>query len=316
MSKKTYLVTGGAGFIGSHLVDRLARLGRVIVYDNLSSGRKEFIAAHLGKKDFKFVKADLLNRKVLQGAMRGVDTVFHMAANPEIRVGETNPHVDFSQGIMATYNVLEAMRGAGVNKIVFASSSTVFGEPAVRPTSEEYGPMIPISVYGASKLSCEGLISAYCHMYGMQAWVFRFANIIGRRGTHGILIDFIKKLENNKGFLKVLGNGRQRKSYLLVEDVADGILFAWRREKGEFSIFNLGTDDDILIADIARIVLKKWPEKKIRIRYTGGARGWRGDVPVMLLDPTKMKKLGWHVRYGSRQAVEKAMDDLLKERAA
>ena len=311
---KTYFVTGGCGFIGSHVVDRLITGGSVVVYDNLSSGKKEFVAGHAGKKNFKFVKADLLDKATLIKAMRGADVVFHMAANPEIRIGEISPEVDFKQGVVVTYNVLEAMRHLGVKKIVFASSSTVFGELTVRPTPEDYAPMKPISIYGASKLACEGLISAYCHMFGMQAWIFRFANIVGKRGTHGILVDFLRKLEKDRKSLEVLGDGRQRKSYLLVEDVADGMVFAFRRAKDSVNIFNLGTEDDIQISKIARIVLKKLGLAKIKIRYTGGRRGWQGDVPLMLLDTARMKKLGWRVGYGSQFAVEKAVDALIQEK--
>jgi len=311
---KAYFVTGGCGFIGSHVVDRLITGGSVVVYDNLSSGKKEFVAGHTRKKNFKFVKADLLDKAALIKAMRGADVVFHMAANPEIRIGETSPEVDFKQGVVVTYNVLEAMRHLGVKKIVFASSSTVLGELTVRPTPEDYAPMKPISIYGASKLACEGFISAYCHMFGMQAWIFRFANIVGKRGTHGILVDFLRKLEKDKKSLEVLGDGRQRKSYLLVEDVADGMVFAFRRAKDSVNIFNLGTEDDIQISKIARIVLKKLGLAKIKIRYTGGRRGWQGDVPLMLLDTARMKKLGWRVRYGSQFAVEKAVDALIQEK--
>jgi len=313
-TKKRYLVTGGAGFIGSHVVDRLLKRGEVVVYDNLSSGKKEFISRNFGKKNFRFIKADLLDKKKLLKAMAGVDTVFHMAANPEIRIGESCPEVDFKQGIVATYNVLEAMRSCGVKKIVFASSSTVFGEPSIRPTPEDYAPLKPISVYGASKLACEGLTSAYSHMFGMRAWIFRFANIVGKRGTHGILVDFLRKLEACPKTLEVLGNGRQRKSYLLVEDVADGMLFALQHAKEQVNVFNLGAADDIRISQIARIVLKKLGLKKTKICYTGGRRGWKGDVPLMLLDIKKMRKLGWRVNYGSRLAVVKAVDALIQEK--
>ena len=309
--KNTYFVTGGCGFVGSHVVDRLITKGKVIVYDNLSSGKKEFIRPHIGKKNFKFIRADLLNKAVLAKAMRGADVVFHMAANPEIRIGETTPEIDFKQGVVATYNVLEAMRHGGVKKIVFSSSSTVFGEPAVRPTLEDYAPLKPISIYGASKLACEGLISAYCHMFGMQSWIFRFANIVGARGTHGILVDFMRKLKDDPNTLEVLGNGRQRKSYLLVEDCADGMLFAFTHAKEPVNILNLGSDDDIRVSQIAKIVLHKLGLKKTKLVYTGGGRGWRGDVPVMLLDTARMKKLGWHIKYGSFSAIESAVEALL-----
>lgn len=313
----SYFVTGGCGFIGSHLVDRLMQAGRVTVYDNLSSGKESYVRRHYGDPRFTFVKADLLDQAALKKAMRasGADAVFHLAANPEIRIGETSPRVDFEQGTVATYHVLEAMRSRGVKNIVFSSSSTVFGEPRVRPTPEEYAPMTPISIYGASKMACEGLISAYCHMFGMRSWIFRFANIVGERGTHGILVDFMRKLKKNPGTLEVLGDGKQRKSYLLVEDCVDGMLFGFRRAKDRVNICNLGSVDDIRISEIARIVVSRLGLTKARIRYTGGRCGWRGDVPLMLLDTGRMKKLGWRSRHNSRQAVVKAIDDLARGRA-
>ncbi|MFH1593296.1 MAG: NAD-dependent epimerase/dehydratase family protein [Candidatus Omnitrophota bacterium] len=309
-----YFVTGGCGFVGSSLVDRLVTKGAVTVYDNLSSGKKDFIKEHLGKKRFKFIKADLLNIAALKRAMRGSEAVFHMAANPEIMIGASSPKVDFEQGVVATYNVLEAMRSCGIKRIVFASSSTVFGESALRPTPENYGPMKPISIYGASKMSCEGLISAYCHMFDMRAWIFRFANIVGKRGTHGILVDLIARLRKDTKKLKVLGNGRQRKSYLLVEDCVDGMLFGFKHAKGPLNIFNLGTKDDIKVSAIARILLKRLDLPGTEIFYAGGNRGWPGDVPLMLLDTSKMKRLGWRVRYNSKEAIEKAIDSLIEEK--
>lgn len=311
--KNTYLITGGCGFIGSHLVDLLIKENSVIVYDNLSSGKKEFIAHHLGKKNFKFIKADLLNKNKLSDVMLGVDAVFHLAANPEIRIGETNPKVDFTQGTIATFNLLEAMRVAGVKKIVFSSSSTVFGEPKIRPTPEDYGPLKPISMYGASKLACEGLISAYCHMFEMQAWIFRFANIVGSRATHGILVDFLKKLKKNSNTLQVLGDGRQRKSYLLVQDCVQGMYFGFKHARKKFNIFNLATVDDISVSEIANILLKKLGLSQTTIFYTGSKYGWKGDVPLMKLSIEKIKKLGWQVNYNSREAIEKAIEALVVE---
>lgn len=312
-NKLKYFVTGGCGFVGSHLVDRLIEEAEVTVYDNLSSGKEAYVRHHLGKKNFRFVKADLLDVQNLRHAIKGSDAVFHMAANPEIRIGQIMPDVDFRQGIVSTYNVLEAMRMSGIKKIVFSSSSTVFGEPAIRPTPEDYGPMRPISIYGASKLACEGLISAYCHMFGMRAWIFRFANIVGRRATHGILVDLINKLNKDSQGLEVLGNGRQRKSYLLAQDCADGMLFAFRNAKNPVNLLNLGTDDDIKVCEIVKILLKKSGLEKVKIRYSGGRRGWRGDVPLMLLDIKKMRELGWKASVNSRAAIEKSIDYLMRD---
>lgn len=312
-NKLKYFVTGGCGFIGSHLVDRLIEEAAVTVYDNLSSGKEAYIRHHYGKNNFRFIKADLLDFKTLQKAIKGSDTVFHIAANPEIRISVISPKIDFEQGIVATYNVLEAMRLRGIKKIVFASSSTVFGDPLIRPTPEDYGPLRPVSVYGASKMACEGLISSYCHMFGMQAWIFRFANIVGRRATHGIIIDLMHKLKKNQDNLEVLGDGKQRKSYLLVEDCRDGMLFAFKKVHNSFNIFNLGTHDDIKVSQIVRILINKLSLKGVNIRYGGGRRGWPGDVPLMLLDATKMKKHGWKASCNSKEAIEKAMDDLIED---
>lgn len=313
LAKKTYLVTGGCGFIGSHLVDRLIDIGQVRIYDNLSSGKEEYVRANRQNKNFEFIQADLLDFERLKKATKGVDAVFHLAANPEIRLGQTNPKVDYRQGVEVTYNVLEAMRYNKIKKIVFSSSSTVFGQPSLRPTPEDYAPMQPISIYGASKMACEGFISAYCHMFDMRAWIFRFANIVGRRATHGILFDFLKKLAAHPRVLEVFGNGRQRKSYLLVDDCVDGVLYAFNKAKNQVNLFNLGSEDDIRVSEIARILLKRRGFKGTVIRYTGGESGWLGDVPLMLLDTSKMRRLGWKARYSSREAIVKAVDYLLEE---
>ncbi|MFH1782721.1 MAG: NAD-dependent epimerase/dehydratase family protein [Candidatus Omnitrophota bacterium] len=309
-----YFITGGCGFIGSHIVDRLVSKGEVVIYDNLSSGKKAFIEGHLNKKNVTFIKADLLDIDTLRRSIKGCDAVFHLAANPDIRCGVHSPEVDFNQGIVATYNLLEAMRLNNIKNIVFSSSSTVFGEVSIRPTPEDYGPMLPISIYGASKLACEGFIASYCHMFGFKCWIFRFANIIGKRGTHGILVDFIEKLKKDKTRLQIMGNGKQRKSYLLVEDCVDGILYAFNKAKDDVNVFNLASDDDILISKIGELVVKKLGLKKVKLEYTGSDRGWQGDVPLMLLDTKKMKKLGWKTRYSSLEAIDKAIDSLIKER--
>lgn len=308
-----YFITGGSGFIGSHLVDKLIQKGSVTVYDNLSSGKKDYLKQHFGKKNFKFIQADLLNRKTLKRALDGSDLVFHLAANPDIRTGEKSPQIDFRQGTVATYNLLEAMRLSGVKKIVFSSSSTVFGVPTIWPTPEDYGPMQPISIYGASKLSCEGMVSAYAHMFDMQSWIFRFANIVGKRATHGIIIDLVKRLKRNPKNLEVLGDGNQKKSYLLVEDCVDAMLFAFQKAQNTVNLFNLGTADTIKVSEIVQILIKKSGLKKVKINYTGGRQGWRGDVPLMLLDIKKLSRLGWKTKYNSRQAIEKAIADLIAE---
>lgn len=298
-----YFITGGAGFIGSHLTDYLARKGNVIVYDNLSSGSKDFIAHHLKKNNFCFIEGDLLDKNSLSRAIKGSDFVFHLAANPDIQLSVKKPDLDFQQGTLATFNVLEAMRKNSVAKIAFSSSSTVFGEPKIIPTPEDYAPLLPISTYGASKLASEGLIASYCHIYGFQSWIFRFANVIGSRLTHGAIYDFIKKLKKNKKTLEVLGDGRQKKSYIHVKDCVEAMPYCVSKSKEKVNLFNLGTTDRITVGEIAQILLKEMGLSQTKIVFTGGSRGWKGDVPQMLLDITKIKKLGWKPKYNSKEAV-------------
>lgn len=306
-----YFVTGGAGFIGSHLVDRLINMGVVTVYDNLSSGRKEFIEHHLAKEDFQFIQADLLEFNALEKAMKDGDVVFHMAANPEARAGIEATDLDLKQGTIATYNVLEAMRLNGIRKIVFASSSTVYGETPIDPIPEDYGPPQPISLYGASKLAGEGLITAFCHLFGMQAWIFRFANVVGARVTHGVIFDFINKLKRNRGELEILGNGTQEKPYILVENCVQGILYGFQHSNDRVNVFNLGASSSTSVNTIARMLIDEMGLNNVKFKYTGGDRGWPGDVPQVRLDISPMEKLGWKPRYTSDEAVRKAIRDIL-----
>ena len=310
------LVTGGAGFIGSHLVDKLLSGNAVTVLDNFSSGRKENIAAHLEDSNFRLVEADLLDAdaRALQRALAGKDLVFHLAANPDVKLGAENTRVHLDQNVLATYNLLEAMRKAGVRQIAFTSTSTVYGEASVIPTPEDYGPLMPISLYGASKLSCEALISAYCHTFEMQSWIFRFANIVGERGTHGVIVDFIRKLRGNPRELEILGSGRQRKSYLGALDCVEAMVHCVEHAGEETNIFNIGSSDSLDVAQIADIVAGKMGLPDVKYSYTGGfdGRGWKGDVKVMLLSIEKIKSLGWTPRCGSAEAIEAAVEALLE----
>ena len=306
-----YFITGGAGFIGSHLVDRLIGSGEVTVYDNLSSGRKEFIERHLNKNNFQFVQADLLDIDTLNQAIANHDIVFHLAANPDVRAGITNTNLDLQQGTLATYKILEAMRLNRISKIIFASSSTVYGEAGTKAVPEDYGPLLPISLYGASKLACEGLISAFCHLFDIQAWIFRFANVVGSRSSHGVIFDFINKLRQNPEELKILGDGTQEKPYLYTSDCIDGILFGLERSQEQVNILNLGTDSSTNVTAIASMVVEAMGLAGVKFTYTGGSRGWRGDVPQVRFDITKMKNMGWKPRYGSDEAVKQAIKDIL-----
>jgi UDP-glucose 4-epimerase len=310
--KNKILVTGGAGFIGSHLVDRLVKKkNRVTVFDNLSSGKMEFIKPYLENQDFTLIKEDLLNPEAIEKACRDIDFVYHVAANPDVRLGASDTKVHFDQNITATYNLLEAMRKTGVGKIAFTSTSTVYGEAHIIPTPEEYGPLIPISLYGASKLACEALITSYSHTFDMQAWIFRFANIVGPRSTHGITVDFIRKLRENPNSFEILGDGKQEKSYLHVSECVDAILFAIGKSKEEVNIFNIGSEDTISSTRIGEVVVEEMGLSDVKFNYTGGSRGWKGDVPKMRLGIEKLKSFCWEPGYTSERSIRETARALL-----
>ena len=310
-----YFVTGGAGFVGSHLVDRLVSMGAVTVYDNLSSGRREFIDQHLRNTSFRFVQADLLDLDRLAAAMKGSDVVFHLSSNPDVRIGQRDTATDLNQGTIATYNVLETMRRQGVSKIVFASSSVVYGETSGEPVSEDHGPLQPISLYGAAKLAGEGLITAFCHLFNMQAWIFRFANVVGSRATHGVIYDFIHKLKKNAGELEILGDGRQSKSYIHAGDCVAGLLYGFQHSDEQVNVFNLGNKDVIDVATIGRLLLEQMGLSGVELKFTGGERGWPGDVPRICLETSRMNKLGWKPELNSERAVCLAIKEILAELA-
>jgi len=308
-----YFVTGGAGFIGSHLVDKLILEEDVTVYDNLSSGRIEFIAHHFGNPNFEFIQKDLLDLEDLKEAIKNHDVIFHLAANPDARLGIDDTSLDLKQETLATYNVLEAMREAGIKKIVFSSSGTIYGETPVIPLPENYGPVLPISLYGAGKVASEALISAFCHTFDMQSWIYRFANIVGPRGTHGVIFDFLHKLKRNPNELEILGDGNQKKPYLSVEDCVEGILFGFENSNERVNFFNLGCESTTDVRTIARMVVKEMGLENVKFEYTGGDRGWPGDVPQVRFNTEKLEKLGWKPRYTSDQAVERAVKFLVEE---
>ena len=309
------LVTGGAGFIGSHLIDRLvARGDHVVVLDNLSSGQESFISHHLESGSATMVHGDVCHLEDVKSAMAmDIECVFHLAANPDIRLGTRVTDTDLQQGTIATYNVVEAMRLNEVKKIVFASSSVVYGENAPLPTPENHGPCLPISLYGASKQAGEGLISSWVGTFGLQAWVFRFANIIGARGTHGVIFDFIHKLKADPTRLEVLGNGRQEKSYMEVGDCADAILHVMGETNEPVNLYNLGSHDTASVRRIAEIVVEVTGCDDASIEYTGGDRGWAGDVPRARLAIDKMLESGFDVRMNSEDAIRHTASVLLEE---
>ena len=312
------LITGGAGFIGSHVVDSLMEKGgKVVILDNLSAGSMDNVARWAGHRDFTVIEGDCLNRKEVRTAMKNCGVVFHLAANPEVQVGALNTEIDFEQNIVATRNILEGMRKSKTAKrIVFTSTSTVYGDAEILPTPEQYGPLEPISLYGASKLACEALISAYCHVFEMRGVIYRFANIVGSRSCHGVIWDFIHELLENPLELEILGDGTQTKSYLRVDDCVDALLFGLEHASEGVEIYNIGSEDQISVKKIARIVTEEMSLKDVRFRYTGGVRGgrgWIGDVKTMFLDISKMKRLGWKPRYNSAESVRAATNQILRE---
>ena len=303
-------VTGGAGFIGSNLVDRLLSNGNdVIVYDNFSTGFQEFVNFAGKYKTFKLVRGDLLDIEYLTKSMSGCDFVFHLAANADVRFGTLHPDKDLKQNTLATFNVLEAMRLNGIKKIVFSSTGSVYGESTVIPTPEDAPFPIQTSFYGASKLACEGLIQAYCEGFGFQSWIFRFVSILGERYTHGHVFDFYKKLLENPDRLDVLGNGKQKKSYLYIQDCIDAILLSIEKSDEKVNIFNLGTDEYCEVNNSIKWIcghLNVSPQ----LVYSGGDRGWIGDNPFIFLDCSKIRKLGWKPKYTIKEGIIKTLSYL------
>jgi len=309
-----HLVTGGAGFIGSHLVDALVSRGiNVRVFDNFSSGREEFLSHHQGTGNVEVVRGDLLNIDEVESAMSGIEMVHHLAANPDIRLGTEVTDTDLKQGTLATYNVLESMRKVGVNKISFSSSSAIYGEAEEMPTPETYGPVMPISLYGASKLGSEALITAWAGTFGANAWIHRFANIVGPRGTHGVIFDFIHKLKRDPNRLEVLGNGMQEKSYMSAEDCVRAMVHLVDFCVDNVSLYNLGTGDTCSVRRIAEIVVEESGLEDVSIEYTGGDRGWAGDVPKTSLEVGRLLSTGFKPDMASEDAIRHTARALITE---
>ena len=302
------LVTGGAGFIGSTLADRLlARGDEVTVYDNFATGRREFLESAARQPGFRLAEGDVLDLPCLQAALRGHDFVFHLAANADVRFGTEHPRRDLEQNTLGTFNVLEAMRGAGVRRIAFTSTGSVYGEPLVFPTPEHAPFPVQTSLYGASKLAGEGLIAAYASGFGFQGWIFRLVSCLGERYTHGHVFDFYKKLRADPTAIEVLGDGRQRKSYLYVQDCVDVMLLALERaEQAPLSVYNLGRDDYCTVDDSLGWICEHLGVSPTR-RYQGGPRGWIGDSPFIFLDTSRARALGWAPRVGIRDGVVRTL---------
>jgi UDP-glucose 4-epimerase len=319
LNSRKVAITGGAGFIGSTLAEALVDTGvSVIVIDNLCTGSLENLTHLLDNPTFTFVKADLQNLPDTFNVIEDCDAVFHLAANPDVRIGSSDTRIDFDNNVVATYNLLEKIRKSrSCRKIVFTSTSTIYGNAEQIPTPEDYGPLIPISLYGASKLACESLISGYSHLFGFQSAILRLANIIGPTSNHGVIFDFVRKLRLNSRFLEILGDGKQNKSYLYIDDCIRAILLAYQsldHKDNNIQIFNVGSEDKIEVSAIAQIIAEEMNLDDLEISFrsrVNGGRSWPGDVKYMQLETSKIKALGWKAEQQSEMAIRKTVRTLL-----
>lgn len=305
MRFNTTLVTGGAGFIGSHIVDELLSRGsRVVVYDNFTTGRREFLPEN--HPNLQIVKGDVLDTASLQAAMRGCDFVFHMQANADVRGGKDKPKIDLDQNTICTWSALEAARVQKVKGFVFASSSAIYGEPEVFPTPETYAPK-QTSLYGASKFAGEAMIQAYSEYYDIRSFSFRFVSWMGERYTHGIVFDVLKKLRQDSKRLPLLGDGTQKKSYLYVKDGVSGIMQAIEKSQNLKNVYNLGHDNFLTVVEVVRVILDEMKLKDVQLDFAGGKRGWVGDSPLVHLDTTLIKSLGWRPMTAIEESVRRTV---------
>jgi UDP-glucose 4-epimerase len=316
LQKMKILVTGGAGFIGSHLNDALLEKGNeVYCVDDLSLGSEENIRHLFDNKFFQFQRMDVTKGNELSDYIRdkGIQCIFHLAANSDIQQGAANPAIDLERTFMTTYKVLEAMRSNAVKDLVFSSTSAIYGEKNVA-ISEDEGPLQPISLYGAAKLCSESYISAYCHNFGIRAWICRFPNVVGDRSTHGVIYDFVRKLDRDPKRLEILGDGKQHKPYIYVKDLVTGILFCWENSSETLNVYNLGVDSETTVTEIAEIVVEEMGLNGANLAYTGGDRGWKGDVPFFAYDLSKVHALGWSASRTSNEAVRHSVRMFLADR--
>ncbi|MGA8531469.1 MAG: NAD-dependent epimerase/dehydratase family protein [Acidobacteriaceae bacterium] len=314
LSEASYFLVGGAGFIGSHFTDTLLaspKTRRVTVFDNFSSGREWHYEAHTSDERLNVVRADASDINALIATMEGHDWVIHLAANPDIARAVELPEIDFYRGTLLTNNVVEAMRRSGLHRLLYASGSGVYGDAGETVVAEDYAPMLPVSTYGASKLACESLIASYCSMFGLRACALRFGNVVGPRQTHGVGFDFLRSLRAQPNRLRILGDGQQSKPYVHVSDVVDAALCAAGKATAPFSVFNVATDDAVTVDQIADFAVEALDLAALPSReYTGGRRGWQGDVPVVRLDSTRMRSLGWLPKWNSREAVRHSLQEM------
>lgn len=318
---KRWIVVGGAGFIGGHFVDRLLGIDtveRVTVYDNFSSGRMWHLEPHRDDSRLQIVRGEVADVDALSEAMQGHEVVIHLASNPDIAAAMADPDIDFREGTALTRAVVEAMRRTATPRILYASGSGVYGDLGELEAREDHGPMVPVSTYGASKLAGEALISSYAAMFDLSGRAFRFGNVVGSRQTHGVGFDFVRRLLADPSRLEILGDGSQSKSYIHVEDVIDAVLLAHRVAEGPFDAFNVATGDYITVTEIADLALDcvgLRPED-VEYVYSGGSRGWKGDVPVVRIDTARIRSLGWQNHRGSAEALRAAMDSLIEDERA
>lgn len=314
---KTYFIIGGAGFIGSHLARTLVTEeinSRIVIYDNFSSGQMWHLENVKDKANVEIIKADVQKLDVLKDAMVGADIVYHFASNPDIAKAATQPDIDFWQGTYLTNNILEAMRTNGVKKILYASGSGVYGDMGSLVVDENYSPCLPISTYGASKLACEALICSYGFMFGISGAAFRFANVVGPNQTHGVGYDFVRRLINNPHKLLILGDGNQSKPYIYVSDVVGAMrLVENNDDTNNFTSFNVSTGDYLTVTEIVDIVVGIVGLKDVEYSFSGGKRGWKGDVPIIRLDTQKLRKLGWQNQYTAKEAVVKSVTSIYED---
>ena len=311
-----YLVIGGGGFIGSYVVDKLLydeSISKVIVYDNFCSGKKWHLKEHIDNEKFELVEKDIFDDAIFEHS-KDIDVTIMLAANADIAAAMTDPQIDFNQGTYLLQIVLEAMRKGGCNKLLYASGSGVYGETGYEFVKEDFSPMEPISTYGASKLGCEALICSYCHMFDINASAFRFGNVVGGRQTHGVAYDFMRRLKRNSSFLEILGDGMQSKPYIHVEDVISAMFIALQNQKKIYDVYNVAPKDPATVNEIADIVLEqmKIDKSDCEYKYTGGNRGWKGDVPIVRLDTQKITDLGWKSSMNSVEAIRKSVKEMHK----
>jgi UDP-glucose 4-epimerase len=313
----TAVITGGAGFIGSYIAEKLVENGTdTKVIDNLVTGKKENLSKCFDQDNFSFLEYDLGNLDGIEDHLGDADILFHFAADPEVRTGYSKPEDSFEQNIVNTFNLLQKIKQSKIKKIVFASSSSVYGDAKIIPTNEEYGPLSPISHYGASKLACEAMVSSFCHNYNIEGVILRPANVIGLRGRHGLIWDLVHKLKINQDELELLGDGKQTKSFIHISDAIDGIFFSLNNLQDKVEVFNLGSEDSVEIMDVAKIVCKNMGLNEIKINLTGGVddgRGWKGDIRIAHLDITKLKNSGWIPKLSSINAADITSHEIIKE---